>query len=73
MTPFPHPLDPKQRRIIGKPGEYRGFTIWRYQLWCQQTGAASGEWRDMAVAVNGQHEFYGGFIYSDIDATLDTK
>ena len=69
MKKFPYELGDKVRRIVGKPSEYKGWTIWFYQAWCQQTGAKTGEWRDLTLAVK-VGEILHGAVYSTIDDLL---
>ena len=65
MAAFPYELG-ATRKICGKPEQYKGWTVWHYKLHCQQTGAAKGEWRDMALAVRG-NEVLTGCVYQQID------
>lgn len=67
ITPFPYETGPRLRRVVGKPEQYRGWTIWHYQAWCQQTGAAHGEWRDLTLAAVGADVIVSGGIHQAIN------
>lgn len=67
--PFPYPIGTGARRLTAKPAQYKGWTIYRYQAWCLQTGAKRGWWEDMALAVNADKDIIlGGDLYAQIDA-----
>ena len=70
ITPFPYPVGHKCRRVVRKPELYKGWTIWRYQVWCEQTySPKTGEWRDMAMACKGEERLLEpGRLYIEIDA-----
>lgn len=68
MDKFPYETGDRKIKIIGKPKEYKGWTIWHYKIWCQQTGSRRGEWRDMTLAVKGGRTTLHGGVYQAIDA-----
>jgi hypothetical protein len=74
ITPFPYPVGHKVRRLTEKPKLYRGWTIYAYQTWCQQYGAAHGEWHDLALACKtGAPVIAGvGDLYKAIDQAVET-
>lgn len=68
LHPFPYPLG-NGRELVGKPKNYKGWTIWLYRLRCQQTGSKQFVWQEMALATRGvEGETLLGAVYQKIDA-----
>ena len=66
MDKFPYKTGDKLRKVVGKPEEYKGWTIWSYKIWCQQTGSNKGEWCELTCAVKAGQVLHG-CVYQQID------